>query len=106
MTFFRSILLSLSLAGALCCQVVSGAVASFDGVFKAIEKGFVEIQVDSGDVMRMYLTHSTKFIRDGKPARAADFHEGDKVTAEATRDARMNLLAVRIESRKGDIPKP
>ncbi len=105
MTFFRGVLLSFAFAAALCCQVVS-AVASFDGVFKAVEKGFVEIQVDSGDVMRMYLTHSTKFIRDGKPAKAADFHEGDKVTAEATRDARMNLLAVRIESRKNDTPKP
>jgi hypothetical protein len=106
MSFFRAVLLSLTLAAAVCSQVVSGAVASFDGVFKAVEKGFVEIQFDSGDVMRMYLTHSTKFIRDGKAAKAADFHEGDKVTAEATRDARMNLLAVRIESRKGDTPKP
>jgi hypothetical protein len=105
MRFFRTLLLSLTLAGALCSQVVT-AIASFDGVFKAVEKGFVEIQVDSGDVMRMYLTHSTKFIRDGKPAKATDFHEGDKVTAEATRDARMNLLAVRIESRKDDTPKP
>ena len=105
MAFFRAVLLALAVAGGLCCQVVS-AVASFDGVFKAVEKGFVEIQVDSGDVMRMYLTHSTKFIRDGRPAKAADFHEGDKVTAEATRDARMNMLAVRIESRKDDTPKP
>ncbi len=78
---------------------VVDAVATFDGVFKTADKKFVEIQVESGDTMRMYLTHGTKFIRDGKPAKAADFHDGDKVTADASRDIRMNLLAVKIEKK-------
>ena len=95
-------------AGAL--GTVDGAVASFEGVFKAVDKKFVTIQVDSGDIMRMYLTHGTKFVRDGKNVKAAEFHEGDPVTAEATRDVRMNLLAVRVETRKpagksGDKPE-
>lgn len=72
-------------------------VASFDGVFKFADKKYVEIQVESGDTMRMYLTHSTKFIRDGKAVKVSEFHDGDKVVADATRDARLNLLAVRIE---------
>jgi len=79
---------------------VEDAIATFDGVFKSADKKFVEIQVQSGDIMRMYITHGTKFIRDGKTVKAAEFHDGDKVTADATRDARLNLLAVRIESRK------
>ena len=85
---------------------VVDAVASFDGVFKSADKKFVEIQVDSGDIMRMYLTGKTKFIRDGKPAKPGDFHDGDKVVADATRDARMNMLAVRIENKKPEDKKP
>ena len=85
---------------------VVDAVASFDGVFKSADKKFIEIQVDSGDIMRMYLTSKTKFIRDGKPAKAADFHDGDKVVADATRDARMNMLAVKIENKKPEEKKP
>jgi hypothetical protein len=81
---------------------VIDAIATFDGVFKSADKKFVEIQVDSGDIMRMYLTHSTKFIRDGKAVKASDFHNGDRVTADATRDSRMNLLAVKIEARAQD----
>ena len=85
-------------AGAL--GTVDGAVASFEGVFKAADKKFVMIQVDSGEIMRMYLTHGTKFVRDGKNVKPAEFHEGDPVIAEATRDVRMNLLAVKIEAKK------
>jgi len=75
------------------------AVATFDGVFKSADKRFVEIQVESGDIMRMYLTHGTKFIRKGRDAKVSDFHDGDKVVADATRDARLNLVAVKIEMR-------
>ena len=90
-------------AGAL--GTVDGAVASFDGVFKSADKKFVTIQVDSGDVMRMYITHGTKFVRDGKNVKPSTFHEGDPITADATRDARMNMLAVKIERKKpGDKP--
>lgn len=80
---------------------VPDAVATFDGVFKSADKKFLEIQVDdSGDVMRMYITRTTKFIRDGKTVKPSDFHDGDKVTADATRDARLNLLAVKVEIKK------
>jgi hypothetical protein len=78
---------------------VVDAVATFDGVFKTADKKFIEIQVESGDTMRMYITHATKFIRDGKAVKASDFHDGDKVTADATRDVRLNLLAVKIENK-------
>ncbi len=76
------------------------AVASFDGVFKNASKKVVEVQVSSGDTMRMYITRSTKFIQDGHPVQASAFHDGDKVNAEAERDARMNLIAVKIEAAK------
>jgi hypothetical protein len=76
---------------------LTSAVASFNGVFKSADKKYLEIQVESGDTMRMFLTRNTKFIRDGKAVKASDFHDGDKVTAEASRDLRMNLLAVKVE---------
>jgi hypothetical protein len=118
MTIFRCLMLVPALALALTAQKrpprmgrgdtggpVIDAIATFDGVFKAADKKFVEIQVESGDIMRMYLTHGTKFVRDGKNVKVSDFHNGDTVTVDATRDARMNLLAVKIETRKPE-PKP
>jgi hypothetical protein len=82
---------------------VPDAVATFDGIFKSADKKFLEIQVDdSGDIMRMYITRTTKFVRDGKTVKVSDFHDGDKVVAEATRDARLNLLAVKVEIKPPD----
>jgi hypothetical protein len=77
------------------------AVATFAGTFKTIDKKFLIIEVEDGQVMRMYVTGSTKFVRDGKPSKAADFHTGESVTVDASRDARMNLLAVQVT--KGQI---
>jgi hypothetical protein len=85
---------------------IPNAIATFDGTFKTANKKFVEIQVESGDTMRMYLTRGTKFIKDGKAVRAADFHDGDKVTVDAERDVRLNLLAVRVEAAKAEGSRP
>ncbi len=76
------------------------AVATFDGTYKTADKKYVYVQTESGDMMRMYLTRGTKFVRDGKAAKPSDFHEGEKVTVDTERDARMNLLAVKIEKPK------
>src|SRR5947209_5662467 len=91
MTFFVSLLLTFALLQ------LPQAIATFEGVFKTSNSKFIEIQVESGDTMRMYLTHSTKFVKDGKPAKVRDFHDGDKVTVDAERDVRLNLLAVKVE---------
>jgi len=76
------------------------AIATFKGTFKAADKKFITVEVEEGQTMRMYVTGSTKIVRDGKPAKLSQFHSGDNVTVDASRDARMNLLAVRIESAK------
>jgi len=83
---------------------VPGAIATFDGVFKNYNKKFVEIQVESGETMRMYVTHGTKFLKDGKAVKATDFHDGDKVVVDAERDVRMNMLAVKVEAAKTPPP--
>jgi hypothetical protein len=72
------------------------AVATFTGAFKSADKKFLFIEMEDGNTMRMYITGSTKFIRDDKPAKASDFHTGENITVDASRDARLNLLAVRI----------
>jgi len=82
------------------------AVASFDGVFKTASKKFVEVEVPGGDILRMYITRGTKFVRAGQPVAASTFHDGDRVLAEAERDQRMNLLAVRIEAVEPKPPAP
>ena len=93
-------------AGGTGINAVPDAVATVEGTFKSADKKFVEIQVESGDTMRMYITGKTKFIRDGKPVKSSEFHDGDPVTADATRDARLNMLAVKIELKKPEDKKP
>ena len=72
------------------------AVATFNGAFKSADKKFLFIDVEDGNTLQMYITGATKFFRDDKPAKASDFHPGENVTVDASRDARLNLLAVRI----------
>ena len=100
MTIFSAFALLLALLQ------VPHAIATFDGVFKTYNGKFVEIQVENGESMRMYVTRGTKFVRDGRSARPAAFHDGDKVTVEAERDVRLNLIAVKIEAAKPNVPKP
>ncbi|NDJ10579.1 MAG: hypothetical protein EBY17_05230 [Acidobacteriia bacterium] len=99
-------LTSLFLTLVSLMQPVPNAVATFDGVFKVSNGKFIEVQMESGETLRMYLTRGTKFVRDGKPTKAATFHEGDKVTVDAERDVRFNLLAVKLEAVKKEPEKP
>lgn len=78
----------------------TGIPASFSGTFKTAEHGRIVVEVEGGETMRMYVTHSTKYFRDGKPAKLGDFHNGDHVNVDAERDVRMNLLAVRVSKEK------
>ena len=83
----------------------TNAVATFTGAFKSADKKFLFIDVEDGNTMRMYITGSTKFFRDDKPAKASDFHPGENVTVDASRDARLNLLAVRIATVPAKAPE-
>jgi hypothetical protein len=98
-----SVLAPMAAVVALLMQVPSSIPATFTGVFRAVESGHIVIEVENGSSMRMYTTHSTKFVRDGKPSKASEFHDGDPVQVDAERDATMNLVAVRVEAIK---PKP
>jgi hypothetical protein len=80
------------------------AVATFTGAFKSADKKFLFIDLEDGNSMRMYITGSTKFFRDDKPAKASDFHAGENVTVDASRDARLNLLAVRVATLPAKAP--
>jgi hypothetical protein len=81
------------------------AVATFNGTFKSADKKYIVIEVEEGNTMRMYITGSTKFVRDDKPAKASDFQPGENVTVDASRDARLNLLAVRVAAVAARAPK-
>jgi hypothetical protein len=84
-------------------QLPPSIPATFEGVYRGTESGRVVIEVHDGQNMRMFITGSTRFIRDGKPSKASAFHDGDPVTVDAERDVRMNLVALRVEAVK---PKP
>jgi hypothetical protein len=77
-----------------------GAVATFNGAFKSATKKYLMITLEDGNVMQIYTSHTTKFIRDGQPAKVSDFQSDENVTVEASRDAQLNLLAVRVEAVK------
>jgi hypothetical protein len=81
------------------------AVATFTGTFKSADKKYMFLDLDDGNTMRMFITGSTKFMRDDKAAKASDFHSGEKVTVDASRDARQNLLAVRVEAAPPKAPE-
>jgi hypothetical protein len=87
-----------TLAAALVLLFQNAAIATFDGEFKSADKTYVTVELEEGQTMRMFITRGTRFIRDGKPARPSDFHLGDKVSVDAERDVRMNMLAVRVEA--------
>ncbi len=80
------------------------AIATLNGIFKSADKKFVTVEVENDQLMRMYITGSTKFIRNGKPAKASEFENGEAVIVDSSRDARMNLLAVRVELVKSPGP--
>jgi hypothetical protein len=77
----------------------TSAVATFTGTFKSADKKYLTIAVEQGQTLRMYITSTTKFFRDDMPAKVTDFREDEAVIVEASRDARQNLLAVRVATR-------
>jgi len=81
-------------------QIPKPVPATFVGVFRGIESGHIVVEVEGGQSMRMFVTGSTKYIRDKKPAKSSTFHDGDAVAVDAERDARMNLVALRVEAVK------
>lgn len=80
------------------------APATFNGVFRGIEKGgHLLMEVEGGQQLRMFVIGSTKFVKDGKNVKASEFHDGDSISVDAERDLRMNLVALRVEAVK---PQP
>lgn len=76
--------------------------ATFTGVFRGIAHGgHLLMEVEGGQEIRMFVIGSTKFIRDGKQVKSSQFHDGDAVSVDAERDARLNLVAVKVEAVKG-----
>jgi len=86
------------LQGGVAQNANTDAVATFDGVFKSADKKFLLIETGEGNTMRMAVTGATKFVRDGKPAKPSDFKEDEKVTVDTSRDAKFNMIAVKVET--------
>jgi hypothetical protein len=95
MTFFTAAVMMLALL-----QAPKQIPATFTGAFQGIVGGHLVLEVEGGHNLRMFVLRSTKFIRDGKTVKADDFHAGDRVAVDAERDARMNLVALKVEAVK------
>ena len=100
-----TLLASIAVVFALL-QAPPPVAATFTGLYRGIESGRVVIEVQNGQNMRMFLTNSTKFVRDGKPSKSSQFHDGDSVSVDAERDVRMNLVALRVEAVRATPAKP
>jgi hypothetical protein len=105
--------LLVSIAVVFALMQVPTVPATFTGVYRGMESGRMVIEVGPDQNMRMFVTGSTKFIRDGKKSKASEFHDGDTVTVDAERDLGMNLVALRVEAvppktakKPGDAEKP
>jgi hypothetical protein len=102
MTFFTAALMMLALL-----QAPKQIPATFTGTFQGIESGgHLVVEVEGGHQLRMFVIGSTKFIRDGKTVKSDSFHIGDPVSVDAERDARMNLVALKVEAAKPAAAKP
>jgi hypothetical protein len=99
-SFFASLAVLFALL-----QFPTSAPATFSGVFRGSESGHIVVELENGQSMRMFVTGSTKFIRDGKPSHASAFHDGDPISVDAKRDDRMNLVALRVEAVKPKAPE-
>ena len=98
--------LLVSVAVLFALLQVPSVPATFTGVYRGLESGHVIIEIGPDRNMRMFVTGSTKFIRDGKKSKASEFHNGDNVTVDAETDMRMNLVALRVEMVPAKAPKP
>lgn len=98
--------LLVSVAVLFALMQVPTVPATFTGVYRGMESGRMVIEVGPDQNMRMFITGSTKFIRDGKKSKASEFHDGDAVTVDAERDLRMNLVALRVEAVPPKASKP
>lgn len=98
--------LLVSVAVLFALMQVPTVPATFTGVYRGLESGHVIIEIGPDRNMRMFVTGSTKFIRDGKKSKASEFHDGDAVTVDAERDLRMNLVALRVEAVPPRAAKP
>ncbi len=101
-----NLLVSAAALFALLLQVPKPVPATFTGTFRGLESGHLVMEVEGGQDMRMFVTSSTKFVRDGKPSKSSQFHDGDPISVDAERDMRMNLVALRVEAVPAKAPKP
>jgi len=101
-----SLLASVTVMFALMQAPLAQPPASFAGTFKGFESGHIVIEVASGNNMVLFVTGSTKYFREGKKSKPAEFHSGDHVQVDAERDMRMNMVALRVEEVKAPAETP
>ena len=99
-----NLLVSVAVLLTLLQEIPKQVPALFAGIFRGIDnRGHLVLELEGGQDLSLFIIGSTKFIRDGKPAKASQFHDGDSISVETERDAAMNLVARRVEAVK---PKP
>ncbi len=74
---------------------------NFNGLLKAIDKKFVLLESEDGNTQKINITKKTKFFDGEKMITAADFKEGDRVSAEVqiAPDRTFDGVNIRLEKK-------
>ena len=74
---------------------------NFNGLLKVIDKKFVLLESEDGNTQKINITKKTKFFDGEKAITAADFKEGDKVSAEVqiAPDRSFDGVNIRLEKK-------
>ena len=99
------LLLLLTLGLTISAQIIDeNVLANFSGKLRTLTHKDLSIETEDGNELVFWVTHGTRFERDGSSAAAKDFHIGEDVTvrAEATlKGGKIAVVVVFEEKKKG-----
>lgn len=78
----------------------------FSGRIKSADAKSMAIETEDGRQLRIYITRSTRFVRDGETLKSVTLKPGTIVSVEARQNAEFFLYAVTVQIMKDPAPEP
>src|SRR5712692_50162 len=82
----------------------SEPLLNLSGKLRKIDDASIVVEAQDTRILNFKLTDATKFLRDAKESKPADFHPGDHVLIEAKQDEQGYLYAVNVIFQKEATP--
>jgi len=83
-------------AGTLPSDVLAGAVVSFKGKLRAVDKKGIVIESSDEQIVTFHRSKKTRFLADEKPVKPEEIPLETMVTVDASKDSVGDLVAVDI----------